>query len=454
MPTTNYAGKEADFDEISSAPPTASAYNSITDFFVDEPEEKAIIRREFCYQHTEGIESGGPYTNTIAGQGESFIDPSSFRLRAQLRIKKRNAGALVDLVAADSKKVAPINCFGKALIEQVDVFLKGVQVSRVSSPHYGLKSYIETICSYGKDAEDGHLNVSYFLKDEPGKQDTIENASFEKRHKFIALSRNVYINEPIHSELSTMNKLIPSHIPIQFRFGINKIGKFLQYNEGDYEIKFSKFYIVYETVDLAPKLLYEIESKFNAKKQGIFPICRGLVKTHQFPLAASSVLWSNLYQGILPETITICMLDAQAYNSAATKNYFNFQHFNLSEIVLKKNSVPVAPIDLKADFDNNEAKDLYCHFFDNMGIGTSNRPSLITYEDFIGGSLIMPFDLTTDKCALEHNHSKYSGNIDLEIHFDKPLEQGIAVIALCSFTDKFFITGPARNREVKLLYNI
>ena len=48
-----------------------------------------------------------------------------------------------------------------------------------------------------------------------------------------------------------------------------------------------------------------------------------------------------------------------------------------------------------------------------MGIGTSNRPSLITYEDFIGGSLIMPFDLTTDKCALEHNHSKYSGNIDL-----------------------------------------
>ena len=217
---------------------------------------------------------------------------------------------------------------------------------------------------------------------------------------------------------------------------------------------FVKFYIVYETVDLAPKLLYDIESKFNAKKQGIFPICRGLVKTHQFPSAAGSILWSNLYQGILPETITICMMDAQAYNSASEKNYFNFQNFNLSEIVLKKNSVPEAPIDLKGDFDNNEAKDLYRHFFDNMGIGTSNRPSLISYEDFMGGSLIMPFDLTTDKCALEHNHSKYSGNIDLEIHFDKPLEQGIAVIALCSFTDKFFITGPARNREVKLLYNI
>ena len=258
------------------------------------------------------------------------------------------------------------------------------------------------------------------------------NPSFEKRHKFIALSRNVYINEPIHTELSTMNKLIPSHIPIQFRFGINKIGKFLQYSGGDYEIKFSKFYIVYETVDLAPKLLYDIESKFNAKKQGIFPICRGLVKTHQFPSAAGSILWSNLYQGILPETITICMMDAQAYNSASEKNYFNFQNFNLSEIVLKKNSVPVAPIDLKGDFDNNEAKDLYRHFFDNMGIGTSNRPSLISYEDFMGGSLIIPFDLTTDKCALEHNHSKYSGNIDLEIHFDKPLEQGIAVIALSS----------------------
>ena len=133
-----------------------------------------------------------------------------------------------------------------------------------------------------------------------------------------------------------MNKLIPSHIPIQFRFGINKISKFLQYNEGDYEAKFSKFYIVYETVDLAPKLLYKIESKFNAKKQGIFPICRGLVKTHQFPSAAGSVLWSNLYQGILPETITICMMDAQAYNSAAKKNILIFNILIYQKLFLKR----------------------------------------------------------------------------------------------------------------------
>ena len=79
-------------------------------------------------------------------------------------------------------------------------------MSRVSSPHYGLKWYIETVSSYGKDATDGHLNVLYFLKDEPGKQDTFitgagfANASFEKRHNFIALSRNVYINDPIHTE--------------------------------------------------------------------------------------------------------------------------------------------------------------------------------------------------------------------------------------------------------------
>ena len=108
-----------------------------------------------------------------------------------------------------------------------------------------------------------------------------------------------------------MNKLIPSHIPIQFRFGINKISKFLQYKASDYKVKFSK-----ETVVLTPQLLYKVESKFNAKKQGIFPICLVLVKTHHFPSAAGSVLWSNLYQGILPETITICMMDAKANNSA------------------------------------------------------------------------------------------------------------------------------------------
>ena len=460
MPTTNYAGHmEDELEEIAAPPPTVAAYNSSTDFFTDEPEEKAIIRRTFCYQHTDAVDSGGPYSITIADQGESFIDPSSFRLRAELRVRKRVAGTLTDLDGNDATLVAPVNLFGKALLEQVDVFLKGKMISRISSPHYGIKAYLETLCSYGKDAQDGHLNVSYFHKDVPNQQDTIADnkfsaSSFAERHKFIALSRKVHINEPIHTELATMNKLIPSHLPIEFRFNINRVNKILQYKAGDYEIKFSKFYVVYETVDLAPKLLYEIESKLSAKKEAIFPICRGLVRTNRYPENYQSILWSNLYQGVLPETITICLLDSEAYDGVSSKNYFNFQHFNLAQIELKKNSIPVAPIDLKADFENGEAKDLYRHFFDNMGIGTSNTPALITYEDFIGGSLIIPFDLTSDKCALAHNHTKYSGNVDLEIRFAKPLEKGITVIALCSFTDKFFVTGPAKERVVKMLYNI
>ena len=462
MPTTNYAGHmEGELEEIASPPPTTSAYTSAADFFNDEPEEKAIIRRSYCYKHTEAVDSGGPFSIVIADQGESFIDPSSFRLRAVLRIKKREGGTLKNLVGTDASLVAPVNCFGKALFEQVDVFLKGKMISRISSPHYGIKAYLETVCSYGQDAQDGHLNVSYFLKDTPGKQDDFVEAdskfsdpNFIKRHKFIELSKEVYINEPIHTELATMNKLIPSHIPIEFRFNINKISKILQYNTGDYEIKFSKFFVVYETVDLTPKLLYQVEKQFSARKEAIFPICRGMVKTRQFSSKSLSILWSNLYQGVLPETITICMLDSRAYDGTPNKNYFNFQHFNLSEIVLKKNSIPVHPLDMKANFENNEARDLYRHFFDNMGIGTTNTPSLITYKDFLQGSTIIPFDLTSDKCALSHNHTKYSGNVDLEITFSKALEEPITVIALCSFTDKFFVTGPAGAREVKLLHNI
>ncbi len=459
-PTTNFLGHMVEQEEIASPPPVTSAYSSAVDFFVDEPEEKAIVGRKYCYQHTDAIESGGPYSITIAPQGDSFIDPSSFRLCAQFTIKKREGGVLKDLEAKDEKIVAPINCFSKALLEQVDVYLKGRMISKISSPYYDIKAYLETICSYGKDAENGHLNISYFYKDDPGEQDKFtaathefSNPAFAKRHEFIAKSKQVFINEPIHTELATMNKLIPSHVPIEFRFNINKVSKFLQYNTGEYEIKFTKFYVLFETVDLAPNLLLATETKFSQKKQAIFPICRGMIKTRQYPALMQSVLWSNLYQGILPETIIICLLDSRAFNGTNNKNYFNFQNFNLSDIELKKNSEPIGHT-LHADFENKNAKDLYRHFFDNLGIGTSNTPALISYEDFCDGSMLIPFDLTNDKCALTHNHSKTSGNIDLEIKFKTPLTDGITVLALCSFTDKFFVTGPRSNREVKLMYNI
>ena len=179
----------------------------------------------------------------------------------------------------------------------------------------------------------------------------------------------------------------------------------------------------------------------------IFPVTRGVINNKQIPQGESNALWSNLYQGILPETVTICMLASSAFNGAHKENYFNFQHFGLKSISLKKNSIPIPAILIETNFDENEVTRLTRHFYDNMGIETSNAPC---YEDFCKGSTIIPFDLIANRCALYHNHEKNSGTIDEDIKFSRGLLAKITELALCTFTDTFYVTGPINSRKVTL----
>ena len=81
----------------------------------------------------------------------------------------------------------------------------------------------------------------------------------------------------------------------------------------------------------------------------------------------------------------------------------------MDRISLRVNSQSYPGQSLICDFKNKEAIGAYRHFFDNIGIGHPNSPCLITYEEFLEGATIIPFDLTPDKCALYHVHKKLVG---------------------------------------------
>ena len=426
------------------------AMNSATDFFGKEPVEEGIVSRKSCLTRALTIADTSPLFIKLPPEDVSFIDPKTFRLHAVLRVKKRGAGSWDALVEADNAKVAPINMFTKALFKNIDVFIQGECISRVATAAHGYKSYIEALCSYGKDAANGHLQCSYYYPDTIGFMDVIggTNTAFAKRHEFIAKSRAVVVDEPIQTELSTLSKFIPSHCGIEFKFVLEDVNSVLQSDGGVYKIEYSDFYLTYDRVTLNSKLLYAFESKMAKLEKAIFPITRGQVRTRQVMANELNVLWPDLYLGELPESIIVCMVDSSTFNGAAAKNYFNFQHFNMESISLKKNSVAIPTVPLEANFADNEVTSLARHFYDNLSIDISNSPTLITPEFMRNGGCLIPFDLTNDKAAQFHNHVKDSGVLELNIKFASPLTQGITVIVLCYYTDAFYITGGIKNRQV------
>ena len=56
---------------------------------------------------------------------------------------------------------------------------------------------------------------------------------------------------------------------------------------------------------------------------------------------------------------------------------------------------------------------LYSDFLLNTGIATEDRDFGIDFHDYIGGTFLLVFDRSKDKCNRYHRHPADSGNIDV-----------------------------------------
>jgi len=452
MPTSTKGG----FGSLQST--ESDAATSASDLFQPELIEASVVSRHGYIIRPNSLTNVGPMHIHIPAEGVQYMDPASLRINADIRIKKKNAttGAWDNLVEADSSKVAPYNNLGNNLFRSIELFMDQKQITVVTTPSYPLKCYIETLLSYGKDAEDGHLRCSYWKKDKAGKHDIpAENDAFAERHKYIEKSRKVRICEPLKVELAAFDKVMATGLTFDLSFNLNHAGNILQRTGTDeYQIQYDDFYLTFDRVVLAPSIHASIERTLSSGKTISYNYVKGLLRTKQVPLGESNVIWQNLSHSTLPETIAICMVDSLAFNGAYDKNPYNFQHFNLKEIVLRVNSrsIPIQPI--QCDFSNKEAIRAYRHFMDNIGIKNSNSPTLVSYEDFLEGSTMFVFDLTPDMCANYHSHKRETGVIELDIQFHSALTKGMTIYALCNYTDHVFISGGPNNRQVNIDQNL
>ena len=107
----------------------------------------------------------------------------------------------------------------------------------------------------------------------------------------------------------------------------------------------------------------------------------------------------NLIRGSqLPEQIIIGVVPQESYNGSIDKNPFNFKHFDIREASLIVNGVN-EPVELyKLDKDNGDKVYMFESFLDNTGVHTDDMEFGIFLEDYYGGSFLLAWNRTPDKC--------------------------------------------------------
>ncbi len=130
-----------------------------------------------------------------------------------------------------------------------------------------------------------------------------------------------------------------------------------------------------------------------------------------------------------------------AHRGDITKNPFNFQSLGITEASLVVNGVSEPPQLYKVDMDNGDKADLYASFLENIGIGVDDRECGVTYEDFYGGSFLLVWDRTQDKCNRFHRHQQESGSIDVNIKTKVPLTETVTVVMYATYSSDLILEG-------------
>ena len=385
------------------------------------------------HQPVSSVSDGGPITFLSPGT-EDYIDLSKTILVVRAKVTKAN-GADLD---AD-EKVGIVNNFLHSLFKQVDVFLKEKQVTQAMGT-YAYRAYLETLLNYGPAAKQSQLTASMFYKDTAGKMDVADpslavnnaNLGLKTRYELSKESGVIEMAGPVFCDIFMTERLLLSFVDLKVilnRNG-NEFCLMSSVDDADHKVKLVDAYLKLRKVKVSPSisLAHEVALK---KSPAIYPIRRVECKSFIIPTGNPSLRKGNVFNGLVPKSFVICLVESTAFNGAYKKNPYNFQHFHVSSVGISVNGkdMPFKPLQLSFGA-NPSFIEAFCTLFSGTGEMYFNTGNDISRDEFPNGYSIYAFDLTADMCGSSpHFNVVQKGSLTVDIKFSAA--PGSAVSLVC-----------------------
>lgn len=413
------------------------------DIFSTVPVEKATrYSRESIYRPTSE-NSDGPFEFYLPAEGDTYIDPDSFRLTGYTSFMKVGDGFQLEAPKAEDK-AAPINFVCGMAFKTKQLSINGQLVNYTTQPLDNIKAYIEHLLSYGSDLKKTVLKTAAnWIPDEAGQADTFVGKGYIARHKLWTASggARVGFSIPLQLDVLTTDRFLPKNIDLGIK--LHKADDELLYTNSEagktYKIVFSDLKLHVRRVTMTPELMRDHDARFNAKELAIFPFARTDIKTITISKGLSVQHTNNIYRQRIPNSVIIFFVDSHAFSGVASKNPLNFQNFQISKLSCFCNSEQIYAYE--QDYKKNDFTHTYRRVFDEIGIRTNNTGNNLTAEEFKDGSNFYPFDLSPDKCSGWHDHLDLAGNLDFRVQFKEPLDVPVTMVIMSTYDDRLVIDG-------------
>jgi len=403
-------------------------------FTAPSPENVMKTSKIVEYNVSSTMQDCGPFEFIIPEDGEYWTSLNKTRLYISLKVVKKSTKG--DLDATDA--VSYCNLFPQSLFKQIEIELNGKQINDLSTPTYALKAYMETMLSYGTDAQKTHLRLSGFNKDEPGKEEDLTGDVLKARTAKLHKNKEMHFCIPIHADFIQNNKYLFPGNSMKFRFIRNSDSySLISATEIGY-IQITRMRLEMHKILLSETFSKSFQSTL-LREPSLYPLIQSRMKTILLTRGIEANNYGTVLQGILPTSLTICLLSEGSYNGHIASNPFKFAPYGMVYLNVKKNGAPILSKPLVPSFENDDFCREYNMLFQNIGVHNSNNSIDITPEDFTSNCTFYVYDLSPDKCNNAHIHESVTGSVDIEIGFDKALANNIYMLLYATYRTSVMI---------------
>ena len=407
------------------------------------------------YHPVSNTSNKGPFKFTIEADPEKWTNCESIRLHGKMRIQKKTANATSNItVAAD--EIGTIDNIFHSLFANVRVILNNTEITDPAGKWYSYKSLLETKLSYSSKSKETILSSRGFAQDTAdkfvdfgtpaaGNDDAVasENKGWVTRKNWFSDGGWVYFCINLHSDITTLRNYLPPNIKMQIEFERNPDSFCLLGREPQnksYFIDLENLHLKLRRYKPSPELEAFWNQNIMSGNKARLAIDRSVIKTYTVSAGKKDLSAYNVISGNqLPDQVLVGIVSEKSYDGSIDTNPYQFKDYDISQASLIVNGHHEPQEMYRMNKTDKDTADVWAHFLENTGVQTDDREFGLTKEDYLGGTFLLAWDRTPDKCNRFHRHTMKGGNMDINLKTRTNLPETATVIIYATYSTDLVI---------------
>lgn len=364
----------------------------------------------------------------------------------QLKVKLTNQdGTTIEPKQADKtteNHVALVNNALHSIFSDVKVSLNDKLVEG-GETMYAIKSYIGTFLRYHEQAMTNQLFLQGYVRDEYSKMDAVDNKAFVARKAWTDGGVVKEFYGKLDVDFFKQDRLLLPNIELGVTLEKSKDAFALMCSPTSLKPKvvIENAYLHLKLVKVHPLVMQDHMITLSKEIPAVYPFNR--VEIQYLPMKEKDTEFrkEGLFHGYVPKYITMVICSNLAFHGDYTKNPFNFKHYNLKSVCLKKDRNPIPYEEFRPDFKAKKCLKEYISILQSNNLLGKDAALPFSYEEFVnGGYTNFQWNLLNEyKNPNTQTHER--ATLQLDLAFADPLPESANVVLFGIFDANVMIYG-------------